>query len=166
MTVAQWILYAAVSLGSGALGFIAGQLVQWNRHPGHFIAVTPTVRINERSKRLGTMLLGLLAIVTVASSMLTSSEVRRESEARAEFAAEQRACTQQLSERLAQRIRIADLDDRNTADFVRAIQEAMSSGGYEDAARAVVAAADEYLERRGDLSRDKREVPIRDDACP
>ena len=165
MTVTQWILYAVVSLGSGVLGFIAGQLVQWNRHPGHFIAVTPTVRVNERSKRLGTMLLGLLAVVTVASSMLTSIEVRQESEARAEFAAEQRACWQHLSERLAQRIRITDSDHQNTTDFVEAVQEAMGSGGHEDTARAVVVAAAEYLERQEGLSEAKDETPMRVDAC-
>lgn len=166
MTFAQWTLYAAVSLGSGVLGFIAGQLVQWNRHPGHFIAVTPTVRVNERSKRLGTMLLGLLAVVTVASSMLTSIELQRESEARAEFAAEQRACTQQLAERLAQRIRITDSDHQNTSNFVEAVQEAMGAGAHEDTARAVAVAATEYLKRQEDLTRSKRETPIRADACP
>lgn len=166
MTFWQWILYAVVSLGSGVLGFIAGQLVQWNRHPGHFIAVTPTVRVNEHSKRLGTMLLGLLAVVTVASTMLTSIEVQRESEARAVFAAEQRVCLQQITERLAQRIRITDSDHQNTTDFVEALQEAMSPGEPEDTERAVVVAAAEYLERQEALTRDKDATPMRVDACP
>ena len=166
MTVMQWILYAVVSLGSGVLGFIAGQLVQWNRHPGHFIAVTPAVRANERSKRLGTMLLGLLAVVTVASSMLTSIEVQQESEARAKFAAEQRACLQQITERLAQRIRITESDHQNTTDFVEAVQEAMRPGNQEDTERAVVAAATEYLEQQEGLTRAKDETPMRVDACP
>ena len=166
MTFTQWVLYTVVSLGSGVLGFIAGQLVQWNRHPGHFIAVTPAVRVNERSKRLGTMLLGLLAVVTVASSMLTSIELRQESEARAVSAAEQRACLQQITERLAQRIRITDSDHQNTSDFVEAVQEAMRPGNQEETARAVVVAAAEYLERQEALTRNKRETPMRVDACP
>lgn len=165
MTVMQWVLYAVVTLGSGVLGFIAGQLVQWNRHPGHFIAVTPTVRITERSKRLGTMMLGLLAVVTVASSTLTSIEVQKEARARAASAAEQRACSQHLAERMAQRIRITDANHQNTSDFVEAVQKSMSAGDPEDTTRAVLAAAADYLEQQERLSHAKDETPIRADAC-
>lgn len=165
MNWTEWALNLIVSLGSGAIGFVAGQIVHWRRRPDSFFVVTPTVRLTQRTQRLGAMIVALLAVVTVASSTVTSIQVRQEVANRAESRAEQRECNRVMGERLAIRVNITENDHQNTTDFVIAVQRAMSEGPEEDAYPRIVEAADQYIERQDRLAEAKKNTPLDEHAC-
>lgn len=155
----EWVLYAIVSFGSGAIGFVAGQVVHWRRHPNSFVAVTPTIRVTERTQRLGAMVIALLAVVTVASSTLTSLEVRQENARRNEVETAQRACNTAVGERLAVRAAIAEADHQNTTDFIIEIRDVMAPGPSEETYPRIVEAAGRYVERQDALAAEKVDIP-------
>lgn len=159
MILMEWVLYAIVSFGSGAIGFVAGQVVHWRRHPASFVTVTPAIRVTERTRRLGAMAIGLLAVVTVASSTLTSLEVRQENVRRNEVETAQRECNTILGQRLAARAAIAEADHQNTTDFVIEVRDAMKPGPNEDTYPRIVAAAGRYVERQDALAAEKVDIP-------
>lgn len=165
MNWTEWTLNLIVSIGSGAIGFVIGQLVHWRKHPDSFFVVAPTVPINQRTRRLGAMLVALLAVVTVASSTATSIQVRQQTEAQAEAAAEQRECNRTLTERLAIRAKITENDHQNTTDFVIAVQQAMTEESGTGAYPKIVEAADRFVERQDRLAEEKQNIPITKDAC-
>lgn len=161
----EWGLNLIVSLGAGAIGFVAGQIVHWRRHPNSFFVVTPTVRVTQRTQRLAAMLVGLLAVVTVASSTVTSIQVRQQVAERAEAEAAQRECNRALTERLAIRAEIVENDHQNTTDFVVAVREAMAAGPGTVSYPRIVEAAERYVERQNRLSEAKQDIPIDERAC-
>lgn len=165
MNWTEWTLNLLVSIGSGAIGFVIGQLVQWRKRPDSFFVVAPTVPINQRTRRLGAMLVALLAVVTVASSTATSIQLRQQAASRAESNAAQRECNRALTERLATRAEIAEKDHQNTTDFVIAVQQAMAEGPEEDTYPRIVEAAEQYIEWQDRLTKAKQDIPIQDDAC-
>lgn len=165
MNWTEWTLKLIVSLGSGAIGFVIGQIVQWRRHPNSFFVVAPTVPINQRTRRLGEMLVALLAVVTVASSTVTSIQVRQQIEASAESDAAQRECNRSLIERLAIRAEITENDLKNTTDFVIEVQQAMAEGPEDDTYPRIVEAAERYVERQDRLAEAKQNTPLNEDAC-
>lgn len=161
----EWSLNLIVSLGAGAIGFVAGQIVHWRRHPHSFFVVTPTVRGTQRTQRLAAMLVALLAVVTVASSTVTSIQVRQQIASRAESDAAQRECNRALTERLAIRAEITENDHQNTTDFVIEVQRAMAEGPEEDTYPRIVAAAERYVHRQDRLAEAKQTIPINEHAC-
>lgn len=166
MNWTEWTLNLVVSIGSGAIGFVAGQIVHWRRHPHSFFAVTPTVSGTQRTQRLAAMLVGLLAVVTVASSTVTSIQVRQQIEASAESDAAQRECNRALTERLAIRAEITENDHQNTTDFVIEVQRAMAEGPRDDTYPRIVEAAERYVEWQDRLAEAKQNIPLDEHACP
>lgn len=165
MNWTEWTMNLIVSIGSGAIGFVAGQMVHWRRHPDSFFVVAPTVRGTQRTQRLGAMLVALLAVVTVASSTVTSIQVRQQIASRAEADAEQRECNRSLTERLAIRAEITENDHQNTTDFVIEVQQAMAAGPGTGSYPRIVEAADRYVERQDRLAEAKQNIPLDEHAC-
>lgn len=166
MNWTEWTLDLIVSLGSGAIGFVAGQIVHWRRHPHSFVVVTPTVSGTQRTQRLAAMLVALLAVVTVAWSTATSIQVQRQVDSQAESSREQRECNRALTERLAIRAEITENDHQNTTDFVIEVQRAMAEGPEEDTYPRIVAAAERYVERQDRLAEAKKNSPLNEPDCP
>lgn len=165
MTAVEWVLEFAITAGAAVLGFIAGQVVSWRRNPASFLVVAPTIRITDHTKRLGAMFVALLAVVTVASSIMTSLEVERNTVETAKQAEAQRKCSLHLSERLAARAAISEADHENTTRFIEELRAAVYPQDSITSSQQVIEVADRYLERQDALAEVKEDTPIDAHAC-
>lgn len=159
-SVSEWGMYAGIVFGAAAIGVFAGQLVQWRGRRGLYV---PEWAHATKSRRVGAMMLAVLAIMTVFSSMLTSYELNRVETERAENARESRECTQHLVERLANRTQIGEADHLNTTRFVEKLRTALTTEGL--SSPAIIRASDRYLEEQRRLEEDRRHTPIDEHAC-
>lgn len=160
MSLTEWVLYGGIVAIALVVGIIGGLILAWRARQG--LRVPEWAKVSP-SRRLGAVVLSLLAILTVLSSMLTSYELQRVEAERAAEAGASRECVASILERVAERTRISDSYHHNTTEFV----EQLKSAAEEDdlASPAIIRAADRYLDTRDRLERERQDNPIREHAC-
>ena len=160
MNLAEWAIYGGIIAIALVMGIIGGLILAWRARQG--LRVPAWAKVSP-SRRLGAVVLSLLAILTVLSSMLTSFELQRVEAQRVAESKEARECVASIVERVADRTRIGDLNHRNTTEFVKELRLAMEIDGQ--ASTAIIRAADRYLNEQDRLDDERRSTPIREHAC-
>ena len=160
MNLTEWVLYFGIVAVALVVGVIGGLLLAWRARQG--LRVPEWAKVSP-SRRLGAVVLSLLAILTVLSSMLTSYELQRVEGQRGAEAEAARECTASILERIADRTRISDSDHRNTTEFVKELKFAVEADG--PSSTAIIRAADRYLNEQKRLEDERRSIPIREHAC-
>lgn len=160
MSLTEWALYGGIVAIALVAGVIGGLVLAWRARQG--LRVPEWAKVSP-SRRLGAVVLSLLAILTVLSSMLTSFELQRVEAERAAESKEARECVASILERVADRTRIGDLNHENTTEFVLKLKVAVEADGR--ASPAIARAATKYLDTQDRLDDERRSNPIREHAC-
>ena len=153
-------LYPGIVAVALVVGIIGGLILAWRARQG--LRVPEWAKVSP-SRRLGAVVLSLLAILTVLSSMLTSYELQRVEVERAAEAKASRECLASIVERIAERTRISDSDHHNTTEFVQKLKTAVEADG--PASAAIIRATDSYIEEQDRLEKERQDNPIREHAC-
>ena len=160
MSLTEWVIYGGIIATALVVGVIGGLVLAWRARQG--LRVPEWARVSP-SRRLGAVVLSLLAILTVLSSMLTSYELQRVEAQRVTETEESRECVASILERIAERTRMSDSYHRNTTEFVKELRLAVEIDGL--ASTAIIRAADRYIEEQDRLEDERRSTPIREHAC-
>lgn len=160
MVLTEWVIYGGIVAASLVVGVIGGLVMAWRVRQG--LRVPEWAKVSP-SRRLGAVVLSLLAILTVLSSMLTSYELQRVEGQRVAESQEARECSASIVERIAERTRISDSDHQNTTEFVAKLKSALEEDGR--SGPAIIRAATKYLDQQDRLENERRSTPIREHAC-
>lgn len=160
MNLTEWVIYGGIIASALTVGVIGGLILAWRARQG--LRVPEWAKVSP-SRRLGAVVLSLLAILTVLSSMLTSYELQRVEAQRAAEVEAARECTASIMDRIAERTRISDSYHHNTTEFVRELKSALEEDGR--SGPAIIRAADKYLDTRDRLEKERQDNPIREHEC-
>lgn len=160
MSLTEWVIYGGIIATALVVGVVGGLVLAWRARQG--LRVPEWSRVSP-SRRLGAVVLSLLAILTVLSSMLTSFELQRVEAQRAAEVEASRECVASILERVADRTRIGDLNHENTTEFVTKLKVAVEADGR--ASPAIARAATKYLDTQDRLDDERRRNPMREHAC-
>ena len=160
MSLTEWVIYGGIIATALVMGVIGGLVLAWRARQG--LRVPEWAKVSP-SRRLGAVVLSLLAILTVLSSMLTSYELQRVEAQRVAETEESRECVASILDRIAERTRMSDSYHRNTTEFVKELRLAVEIDGL--ASTAIIRAADRYIEEQDRLEDERRSTPIREHAC-
>lgn len=160
MSLTEWVMYGGIVVTALVVGVVGGLVLAWRARQG--LRVPEWAHLSP-SRRLGAVVLSLLAILTVLSSMLTSYELQRVESQRAAEAEASRECVASIVERIADRTRISDSDHENTTEFVTKLKSALEEDGR--ASPAIIRAATKYLDTQDRLENTRERHPISEHAC-
>ena len=160
MGLTEWAIYGGIVAIALVVGVIGGLVLACQARRG--LRVPEWAKVSP-SRRLGAVVLSLLAILTVLSSMLTSYELQRVEAQRVAESKAARECTASILDRIAERTRISDSYHHNTTEFVRELK--FAAGADDLASTSIIRAADRYLNEQKRLDDERRSTPIREHEC-